>query len=403
MNKRAFIFLLSVVVITIGTACKKPYLPHVVDASVNYLVVQGVVNAGSDSTFIQISRTVKLSSQTAAAPEANAIVNVESDNGVSYPLIEQATGRYASPGLNLDATHKYRLRIKTSDAKVYLSDLVNVENSPPIDSVNFVIASNGLNINVNTHDVKNNTRYYRWEYQETWIIRSFYHSHYVSTGDTVVPRDDVHNSIWQCWQKDTSSNIILASSARLANDVISQSPIIFISSESEKLSVEYSILVKQYALSSDAFSFWQNIKKNTEQIGTIFDVQPSEISGNIHCLTDPSEPVIGYLSVGSTVSKRVFISQRNLPAWSPILPYTFCQLVKDCCLYDHQTIDSHENQVDIYMNPGFHENNGPYYIPIDGIGQVGAPPIGFTTTSDPICVDCTIRGTNKQPDYWVFQ
>lgn len=403
MKRGDFIFLLSVVLMTLGTACKKPYLPHVVDASVNYLVVQGVVNAGSDSTFIRLSRTVKLSGQTKAAPETNAVVNVESDNGVTYPLIEQANGQYISPGLNLDASHKYRLRIKTSDAKVYLSDLVNVENSPPIDSINYVITPNGLNIDVNTHDPKNSTRYYRWEYQETWIIRSFYHSHYVSTGDTVVPRDEAHNSIWQCWQKDTSSNIILASSARLVNDVISKTPVIFIPSTSEKLSVEYSILVKQYALSSDAFNFWQNIKTNTEQIGTIFDVQPSEISGNIHCLTNPAEPVIGYLSVGSTVSNRIFISQRKLPAWDPILPYTYCQLVKDCCFYDYPTREGEVNQVDEFMNPGFHENNGPYYIPIDGIGQVGAPPLGFTASSDAICVDCTTRGTNKQPDFWVFQ
>ncbi|MDO3626770.1 DUF4249 family protein [Mucilaginibacter sp. BT774] len=89
---------------------------------------------------------------------------------------------------------------------------------------------------------------------------------------------------------------------RILSQIISkryyQNPILSIASSAEKLSVEYSILVKQYALSADAYKFYANLKKNTEQLGSIFDAQPSAIRGNIHFVTTPAEPVIGYLCIG---------------------------------------------------------------------------------------------------------
>jgi len=262
--------------------------------------------------------------------------------------------------------------------------------------------NNGLNVYVNTHDPKNSTHYYRWEYQETWIIQSVYYSSYKSNGDTVLTRDLVHDNIYQCWKSDTSSNVFLGTSAKLANDVIFENPLIFISSTSEKFTSKYSVLVKQYALTSDAFNFWLNLQKNTEKIGSIFDAQPSEIQGNIHSVTDPSEPVIGYISVGSTASRRIFIERRTLPSWEPAPYDAYCSIYPNCCLYDFKDILGNvHNQVDEYMNPNFHENNGPYFIPIDAIRpNPGGPILGFTTTSIPDCVDCTTRGTNKQPDFW---
>ena len=111
-------------------ACRKPYAPPVVSSSTNYLVVEGGINSGSDSTFIKLSRTVKLTDKTSATPKLNAVLNVEGDQNTSYPLVEKGRGYYACAGLNLDNTHKYRLDIKTSDGKEYVSDFVPVLRLP---------------------------------------------------------------------------------------------------------------------------------------------------------------------------------------------------------------------------------------------------------------------------------
>ena len=110
--------------------CKKPYNPPVITTPNNYLVIEGEINSGADSTFIKLSRTVNISSKISSKPELSAIVTVEGDQNTSYSLIETGNGNYACAGLNLDATHKYRLDIKTANGEEYQSDYVQVLNSP---------------------------------------------------------------------------------------------------------------------------------------------------------------------------------------------------------------------------------------------------------------------------------
>src|ERR1700743_2693971 len=116
MVAKGCIYVMSISAIAI-TGCKKPYNPVIVTANANYLVVEGVINSGQDSTVIHLSRTINISDTTKVNPELGAQVTVESDQNTTYPLQELGKGVYASPFLNLDAAHKYHLRIKTSDGK----------------------------------------------------------------------------------------------------------------------------------------------------------------------------------------------------------------------------------------------------------------------------------------------
>jgi Domain of unknown function (DUF4249) len=387
--------------------CKKPYTPPASAVSYNYLVVEGVINGTADSTIFKLSRTVTLTSVSTINPELHATLVVEGDNGSTYPLTETGNGYYATASINLDVAHKYRLRINTANSQQYLSDFAAVLNSPAIDSVTYRTSASGLNVFVNTHDPTNSTRYYRWDYKETWRFNSAYYSEYVSNGDTVLPRDVFNHSIYTCWRSDTSSSIVIGNSAKLINDVISYSPLAFVGSTSEKLGKEYSMLVRQYALSSDAYNFWQNLQKNTQQLGSIFDALPSQIDGNIHCISNPSLPVIGYISVGNTSSTRLFLFAQNLPAWLPSYPaYDSCHLFSLLYKYFPKGAAVPTNQIDEFINwnkAGISQSDAmiPVYGLSAGPGSSG-PPIGYTA-ADPICVDCTLRGTPVQPPYWRYK
>jgi hypothetical protein len=384
-----------ILLITIVFAgCKKTYNPPAIASPGSYLVVEGVINSGSDSTIIKLSRTVKLSSKITINPVLHAAVAVESDQNTIFPLAETTNGNYISAGLNLDSTRKYRLNIKIAN-KQYLSDFVAVLNSPPIDSVSFTAQNNVLNIYSNTHDPKNSTQYYRWDYQETWMFRSNYFSGYKSNGDTVLLRDQVNDEIYTCWKSDTASTITIASTVHLVKDVVVNNPITSVASTSEKLGIKYSILVRQYALSGDAYTFWENLKKNTEQLGGIFDAQPSTINGNIHSVSNPSEPVIGYISAGSTSNVRIFITKLQLPvSWYPE-PAFNCAIDSFYYVYYPQDAKTPINQVDLYLN---YNKNGIVNAEIP-VSALGDPPVGYSAAL-PDCVDCTLRGTNKQPSFW---
>jgi hypothetical protein len=375
------------VLLILAAGCRKPYNPPAVRSTAGYLVVEGVVSSGADSTIIKLNHTVNIASKVTANPVLHAQVSVESDQGASYPLTETSNGNYVSPGLNLDNTRTYRLSIKTPDNKQYQSDLAPVVVTPPIDSIGFNIVTlpvPGIQIYVDTHDPSNTAKYFRWGYDEAWAFQAKYISYWITNGTTLVPRLTDQN-ITLCYTNDISSNVVIASSAKLQQDSLYQSPILFIPSTSEKIANEYSILLRQYALTADAYNFWVSLKKNTEQLGSIFDAQPTQLEGNIHCITNPAEPVIGYVSVCKISSKRVFIPRSLLPAWTPTYPYS-CELDTD------KTYTS-EWYNDLVNNP-----KSPL-IP------TGPPPpaLGYPAAfaySTRVCVDCTIRGTKTAPSFW---
>jgi hypothetical protein len=396
MNRIYYIIFLLVFFSMSMLECRKPYDPPIIKSGKNYLVVECAINTGQDSTTLRLSHTVPISSPAGIGPTpvSDASATIESDAGATYPLNNIGDGYYSTGALNLSPIHKYRLKI-TAGGKDYQSDLVTAKNSQPIDNVNYKFTNTGIQINVNTHDPSNNSRYYRWDYEETWIIHSKYQSFEMlqaTPADTVVPRP-LDQQIYTCWLNQHSSSIVLASTAKLTQDIINDAHVTFISSNSEMLTERYSILVRQYTLTKEAYGYFDQLRKNTEGMGTIFDPQPTNLSGNIHCVTDPSEQVIGYVTAGSVTQKRIYINKEQLPGgdgWSPDTPYGNCLM--DTALYISKRIQG-QNDVKAYIYPG-------YEIPIIPIAPPGSPILGFTASS-PSCVDCTLRGTNKQPAFWV--
>jgi hypothetical protein len=394
-----------------GTAvwgCKKLYTPNAVSTSKSYLVVEGIIVAGADSTIINLNRTVQLTNTSTNKAEAGAKVSVDDQQGVSYVLTEVDMGRYAAAPLNLDISHKYRLNITTTDGQTYLSDYVPVKITPPIDSVYYKIEtttinyfnniqSSGLKIYADTHDPANNTRYYRWDYLETYIYQSPLVSDFIfdtTNPDTLKwsrPRT-LAEQIHTCYVLANSSTIKVNTSAALNSDVIADNVITQISSTSEKVLHRYSILVRQYALTKDAYDFWAALKKNTQQIGTIFDVQPSANTTNLHCTSDPSRIVIGYISASSITQKRIFIDQTQLPHWPYNSPFA--------CLPDFACWKGGTGAV-LPTLLRFNE-----VVPTDAVryGNCPADPEAkfVVPTQDVTCVDCRVHPNahTQKPVFW---
>ena len=108
-------------VLLLAVGCRKAFVPTGLTSSPNkYLVIDGIINSGGDSTIIMLSRTQKIDSNAVILPETGARLVVESDGNNTYNLIETTPGTYAAAALNLDVSHKYRLHIKTTDNEEYL-------------------------------------------------------------------------------------------------------------------------------------------------------------------------------------------------------------------------------------------------------------------------------------------
>jgi hypothetical protein len=401
MNQRS-INVFYILLLVLIASCKVPYSPAPITAVNNFLVVEGMINI-SDSTFIKLSRTVNVMSASTTNPELKAVITIESNTGTSYPLKEVGNGTYSAPPFNLSGSGQYRLRIKTANNNTYTSDFVQTKATPPIDSIITQAKPDGLHIAVSAHDATNNTRYYRWDYAETWQFTSNYNSHWTSNGKgiVVIPRA---NDIYHCWGNQVSATILLATTTGLSQDILQNSPITYVASSSEKLSVRYSILIKQYALTKDAYDYWTLLKKNTEQLGSIFDSQPSASIGNLHNINNAVEPVIGFISVGTISQKRIYLDFTQLPK-----SYVADYLNNDpynryTCILDTIFVVMRDKNGKVI---GFPEQeyyiHGPntIQIPVDVVKPFNpADSSGSHSGSIPPCVDCRLRGTNVKPIFW---
>src|SRR5687768_8833741 len=101
-------------------SCIEPYRPQIIQVPNNYLVVDGFINS-TGSTTIRLSRTVNLDGATIPPGELKARVFIEEEGGVQFELKEGTNGNYTGNPLQLNATRRYRLRIRTADGKEYAS------------------------------------------------------------------------------------------------------------------------------------------------------------------------------------------------------------------------------------------------------------------------------------------
>lgn len=386
MMRMKKLFIVSLLLMAL--ACREKYIPQLNEPPTGYLVVEGFINSGNGPTSISISRSTKISSAATIVKETGALVRVENKNNTTnFPLAETSAGTYTHPQIVLNNAEQYRVYIRTAAGKEYVSDYSTVRKTPDIDSVSWNRENGGVQIYANTHDNTNNTKFYQFKYDETWEFSStfatmlkvyndrFGNPHHVGYRDSSNPVYDP--KVLRCWKTNIPTNILINTTEKLSNDVVALYPLTYIEPASWKLGILYSINLKQYAISRQAFRFLEQMRKNTEQLGSIFDAQPSDNNGNLHCLSNPAEPVIGFVEVSEEKQKRIFISAAQVPGWnydSKCLPEVVVRNLPDS----------------IKIKAGT-----PTRVAIGGMTG-----LDYVYFANEVCVDCTIRGVNAKPIFW---
>ncbi|MGB8192154.1 MAG: DUF4249 domain-containing protein [Chitinophagaceae bacterium] len=342
-----------------------------------YLVVEGVINATPGGrTTIMLSRTRNLTDTFVVDPVQGAILQIEASNGTQYTLTEQAGGKYVSAPLSLNAGLNYRLKITTGSQ--YVSDFVPVKITPPIDSLSWT-QDKDVTVFVSTHDPLNNARYYRWDFTETWQYEAVY-DNLLGVENRLIFYKDSNTQTFNCWSEEEAREIALGTSVKLSQDVIDRAPVTIVPQNSEKISVRYSILVRQYTLTEEAHKYWEILQKNTQRLGSLFDAQPGQLKANIRNSANAAEPVIGFASASTVTEKRMFIDHAEVVDWGSLVPGPECKPVF--------TFQNPTNFL-IYDYPD--TSYVPYYFVTGG---------GLAVVQKP-CIDCRTRGgINKKPSFW---
>jgi hypothetical protein len=354
------------------------------------LVVDGVIL--DKGTTIKLSRTVKIDNafkKVHFSPEEviNANVQVIDDNSqviaVAKPQILNGT---AIPEYIVESEivfipgTKYALEIHIG-GKHYQSDFVTPVMTPDIDEVTWRNNEDfTLDILVSTHDPENKIVYYRWMFEEDWEIKAPLFTPFLfdlKTNQIYEQSLSGPNNRYYCWASDKSKSLILGTTDRLTEAKIENRIIHHFSSNNSRFSYLYSIVVRQHGINKEAYTYFANKQKNLEQSEGIFSLQPTELEGNLTCISHPEEPVIGYIyATREIVFSRIFIDMTSMKK-----SYIFdCSFIQSCHISEFYRLFSKKGDWGL--------------LSYDEIS-------GECILVQRMCVDCTDHGGSKnKPNFW---
>jgi hypothetical protein len=260
--------------------CRTPYEPEVPATELRVLVVEGYLDTEGLKSELKLSRTAPLGASSAFIPELRAKVVLKSASGQVFPLTETDFGTYIFER-NIDEKQTYLLEIELSSGERYVSEGLQPIVTPEIIDAGFKRDEEGVEVFVSTQG-NANADDFLWTFEETWIFRPRIRTSYIYVPEIKNVRDQKEaEQTSLCFKTQPSPGILLETSSRFKDQVVFQKTITEIPTDDERIMERYSVLVSQKGLASKDVPFWEILKKNTEDIGSIFSPLPSLIGGNI--------------------------------------------------------------------------------------------------------------------------
>ncbi|RZV65985.1 MAG: DUF4249 domain-containing protein [Flavobacteriaceae bacterium] len=370
------------------------------------LVIEATLTNEMKNQVILLSR-VYLLEEEGPSPEFNAQVRVLDGNGNSYQFQQVFPGRYESESIFAAQPNTvYELEINTSDGGSYGSSMEELTNETQINDLYVERDFNenneeGVSIYVDSFDPTGNSLFYRYTYEETFkIIAPDYspedmeYEYIYGNPDNPTEITGVLYFLVQkeeqqqiCFATVASEDIIISSTNDLNEDSINRFRVRFLGRDNPIISHRYSILVRQYVQSPEAFEYYKTLKEFSDSDNLLSQSQPGFLNGNVFSETDQEEKVIGFFQVSSVDEKRVYFNYADLFPGDVLPPY-----FQSCVPF--APLESRPgptfplaNALDLgnkYLEP----NEDP--LPDEGSYYLVAP----------ACGNCTVIGNNFPPDFW---
>jgi len=314
----------------INFGCKEEYFPEIENAE-KLLVVDGTLTDETNVVTINLSRTVPFQ-ETANEPEIGASVILSDDKGREFTFMERPPGVYKSKAFTYEYDRIYVLNIQTKNKKKYKSSPQKLYPKSAMQSVTSIIKAktlqtahndvvytktySGLEFATTLKSNAENSGYFRFE--NTVLVEYLEKNIYTANPDSFP-------GFFYCWKKYYPNEAFNLNDKKLNNlneyqHTLAFCPIdtnyfsIIQKAVGEGIAIKYvttrdlyyfAITVKQYQINKDAYQYFDAINVQIEAKNRIFDPVSFQVRGNIFCITDPDEPVLGAFEVAS-VNTRTY-------------------------------------------------------------------------------------------------
>lgn len=297
-------------------SCTDEYWPEL-DKYEDILVIDGAVTNAPAPYEIRVSVSTSVQDPQ-FNPYTGAQVTIIDDEGVVEDLTEILPGHYqtAENGMQGVIGKSYKISV-TANGKVLESEFQKIIDPVGLNDVYAKVEVRqtedelynlqGYQFYLDTEEAKKDTNYLMWRVYGTFKYRSEFLIRYIWDGKlNVFPQPD---SLYVCYSDDNIDDLFVMSTIGLSSPIIKAFPLNFVNTETRKLSVRYSLLVKQFSLNKNAFDYFERINSINGAQETLYTEQPYQVRGNIFNNANPDELVLGYFLVGGVAEKRIYVER----------------------------------------------------------------------------------------------
>ena len=380
MHQSKIIVVISLLLLS---GCIKSFDPKIESKEKNKYVVSGRVTNTEGWQEVEISLTSPIGDPV-FIPVSGCEVKILDNNATVFQMDEYNAGfyrvwmdkEYLTPGSS------FKVIITTPGGEELVSGFDTMPKGPGLDSVYYLLQNipttdPGVNqrvmqFYVDLDAVGDYSRYYKWEIEEAWEYNAAYPVEYYYDGKhhKVIPPD---YSMYTCWSSGLVKNVFTVSTKNLSQNMYKRYPLHRIDGHTSRLGILYSILVRQLALSEEAYNYWEKLRVNSNDQGGLYEKQPLNIKGNISDVKNPDKPVLGYFYAATESSRRYFYKDID----GIMLDF------ENGCWYDTLGAGGFR-AYDTWEYPIYYFYEG-FALRVLTIG----------------CVDCRhMGGTTEKPDFW---
>ena len=274
------------------------------------LVIYGLFTDVDERQVVTVSRTALSGLAPRGVP--NAKVTVVSTSGARYPYTSLKNGEYELVGFRAIEGLSYALEVVV-DGKVYLS---KYEKVPELD------AEDVLSFSFDNEPFKTD--------KPEYVFKVFSETKLPDNRDPIYLRWTIEETyLWpQAWLRGTGipppqpppcfiSDAIEPNRINLfdGSGTSTRNSTLLLGRRSVDNSFQYPffVTVKQLSINREAYNYWEKIKIVISNQGSLFDIPPAPISGNIFNVKDSEETVLGYFEVAKTKTTRIYTKNTDVP------------------------------------------------------------------------------------------
>jgi len=358
------------------TSCVYSFNPEIDPAVQKTLVVDGGILIGGTS-YIDLTYLMPLSQKATGPAGALGQAWIEDINGTIYS--STLSGYSSSIAINTENAPRglqYRAGVQV-DGQTYYSEWLTAAPAPVIGNVSIESADDKVTVYVDANAQKSQTGYLGFSYEETWLFHADF-----AVEVEVNPENWQYSDLigeypyYWCWTSRKSPQKVIMDYSSLDGSQVSHFGIKTFSRSDSRNHRRYSILIRAFSLSRDAYLYNKQLQDLSNIGGDLFSPEPGSMAGNLRCESDPERPVMGLVLASEVESKRVFMGNEFL--WETAPDESILRTVE-------------QEEMDYY----YYNKN---YRPVKYVATENGRGVGWAPHR---CINCLeAGGSQERPPYW---